>query len=157
MPNRTDDNDLIAQYRARFRRGPVGLWTTWLGAGWDICYGCQFEFASDFSGRVCSWDSGDEDEPEMETPFTWRLLDDFVIETQPIDESDCEEAWGVVRYDFRFALSKYGGDRMLVLYEVGDGDEDTSGFWWSPNPVMLVEGIAGQNRISLGGNDQMKP
>jgi hypothetical protein len=132
------DDELIAQYRNRFRRGPVGVWTTSLGAGWDICYGCQFEFRSDFTGRAVMYDSGEEQQPETETPFIWTVIDDFTIDVQPTGEVDCREGWGIIRYDFRFACSKHGGDRILVLFEKGRDATDKPGFWWSPNPVVFA-------------------
>jgi hypothetical protein len=53
-------------------------------------------------------------------------------------EMTCEDDWGVIRYNFRFAQSKFGGDRMLVLYELDHHVKDNPGFWWSPNPVVLA-------------------
>ena len=138
MSNHPTDDDLIAQYRERFRCGPVGVWTTSLGAGWDVCYGCQFEFNADFTGRAYMYDSGDEEEPERETAFTWKPIEDFTIETQPVGEMVCEEDWGVIRYDFGFVQSKYGDDRQLVLLELGHHNKDNPGFWWSANPVVLA-------------------
>ena len=141
MPDASAEDELIASYRARFRCGPVGLWTTHLGAGADILYGCQFESCADSTGRAWSYDSGDEKESETEIPFTWKLVRDFTIDIQPVGKMECPEDWGVVHYGFRFASSRYGGDRMLVLYEVGRDQDMDPGFWWSPNPVVLVNDI----------------
>lgn len=128
----------IEQYRERFRHGPVGSWTTFLGAGWDACYGEQYEFRADFTGHARAFDTVDDEEPVREAEFTWKLIEDFTIETQPVGEKICDEDWGVIRYDFRFAYSRYGGDQLLVLYEVGHHVEDNPGFWWAPNPVVLA-------------------
>jgi len=139
MDKAPTENDLIAQYRERFRQGPVGFWTTSLGGGWDICYGETYEFRADFTGQVSSYDSDEDEPPETTTDFTWKVVEDFTIETQPVGVEKCDEDWGTIRYDFRFATSKYGGDRILVLYEVNHQENDNPGFWWSPNPVVLIE------------------
>lgn len=136
-PKVPSDDELIGQYRERFRCGPVGVWSTSLGAGWDISYGFKFEFSADFTGRAYSCDTGNEEEPERKTQFTWKLIGDFTIETLPVGEVICAEDWGVIRYDFRFSHSKYGGDRMLVLYQLDHHVKGEPGFWWSPNPVVL--------------------
>lgn len=133
------DAQMLADYRERFRRGPVGVWTTSLGAGWDIGYGCQFEFKPDFTGRIFSYDTGDDEEPETEDFFTWKLVDDFVIETAPVETNSHDDDWGILRYGFQFATSKYGGEKNLVLYEIGYEPEGELGFWWSPNPVVLTD------------------
>lgn len=139
QPEGRKESELLATYRTRFRQGPVGVWHTWLGAGWDSCYGCQFTFRKDYTGLAYTWDIGDDKEPETEEEFTWRLVSDFTIDIQPVGERRCEEDWGIVRYDFAFGLAKCGGDRKLFLYEIGHYGKTSPGFWWSPNPVVFAD------------------
>src|SRR5437762_3303169 len=111
------DDKLLEIYRDRFRRGLSGTWTTSLGGGLDMVYGCLFEFRPDSTGRAHSWDSGDDEHPEADVDFRWTSLGDFTIDVQPIGPKKCEEDWGVIRFDFRARRNEYNL-REIVLFQL---------------------------------------
>ena len=132
---RTDD-ELVWQYRHRFRDGPVGAWRTW--HGYDMAYGWMFEFRDDGSGRVHSWDI-DDDEPEEIRDFKWKRTSTRTIEVEPVDGEFHPEDRGSIHYDFQVVPDEYG-NRLVWMYQVHTPlNEQEKGFWWSPRPVLLSD------------------
>lgn len=127
---------LVAKYRRRFRRGPVG---TWLESHDRLTiYGASFEFRKDLTGSVHTW-GYEEDGSETEWDFRWKLVSDFVIDVQPIDGRSDSDDWGVIEYDFKATLDAYGS-HSIEMYSTKSpcGVDDEPRFWWA-SPVVLVE------------------
>lgn len=131
-----NDARCAAQYRKRFRNGPIGTWLSdpevWTLYGWSV------EFRRDFTGRICSWDTSEDTETERE--FRWRVLGDFSLDVQPVDGVLDPGMWGRLDYDFRVTRNAYGRRQIeLISKPHPEPFPDRPSFWWSANPMTLSE------------------
>jgi hypothetical protein len=131
-----DNQHIIADYRRRFRRGPIGFWYTRLGGGFEMTHGTNLLFNADGTGTCWSWDILDES-PNRETVIEWRSVGDCRIEARKQGEG----AWELVTYDFRLRLNEYDIPEVCIFQpdhwaakHFGD-----PGFWWSGYPLVHGE------------------
>jgi transglutaminase-like putative cysteine protease len=119
----------LEEYRQRFRRAPVGEWTTARGT-FDSLSGERLVFAQDGTGTL-----GRDGAPSdaTKTAFEWREKAPLVIEMRyAADADEDEEEWDAVAYDFK--LIEHDAGTEVVIYEVGQ-----EGFWDVLAPLRLVE------------------
>lgn len=119
-------------YRARFRKGPVGLWCTRLGGGFEITHGCNVQFAPDGTGFYYSWGGLDEDSA-AEVAFRWRSVGDRRLAVSSPEQAGEE----IVEYDFLVRRNEYGIVEVCIFEpgHWGAGILGEAGFWVSAYPL----------------------
>ena len=128
----------MADYRRRYRRGPVGVW---LASHERLTlYGTQFEFRNDSTGTIISWGYDEDGDEEGQHEFHWKSVGDFAVDIQPVEAAQCEDDWGLIEYDFRAVRSPYG-HRVVEMYSKDGATYDgrAPGFWWEAHGVELVK------------------
>ena len=129
------DRKIVARYRRRFRKGPIGFWEAWHELMTE--YGCSIEFRADSTGTVWSWGT-DEQESETQQQFTWRSLRDRCIEVRLLDAEGHPGEMRTIHYDFRVTRSAYG-TRKVRMYDTGWRLGGEPGFWVSAHGIRLAE------------------
>ena len=120
-----DRSTQIEEYRSRFRSAPVGTWETAQGT-FDAVQSQVITFHPDQTGTIDDHRSLSGSGPVR---FEWREKEERVIEVRySDDESEAEEPWDEIRYDFKIKEGDTGSE--VVLYEVGH-----DGFWDSAAPL----------------------
>jgi hypothetical protein len=134
---------IIANYRERFRDGPLGIWRSSLdqliGLGFDGTglYGHTIEFRPDGTGTLASWGW----HGEQQTAFHWKpsgpceVAIDAVIEDV---ERSAEDEPDIVKFDFFVESSS----RQVFLAQAGNPLE----FWCVMGPLVRVEKTAEANQ-----------
>jgi hypothetical protein len=122
----------VAELRDQYRDGPVGLWVTRLGGGFEITHGTNLEFRADGSGTEWHW-GGEPEYPDGESEFRWRSTGDRTLEITHEDDNA-----KTVRFDFLIRFNEYN-IREDVIFEIdhwGLRAFNENGFWISAHPLV---------------------
>jgi hypothetical protein len=129
----SDEEKRVDQYRARFLAGPVGVWYTSLGGGFEITHGCNIRFAPNGTGSYHWW-GGPPDDPEGKAEFVWRSVGDCCIAVSSSEEPQEQ----VVAFDFFVRRNEYEIIEVCIFQPDHWGVElfGEVGFWVSAHPLV---------------------
>ncbi|MEX1096540.1 MAG: hypothetical protein WED34_10865 [Planctomycetales bacterium] len=131
----TDPLAVVADYRQRFREGPVGFWYTHLGGGFEMTHGSNYQFNADGTGTFWSWGGGPPiDEFDEEVAIEWASVGDRKLKARKAGESE----WEFVAFDFLFRRDGYDHPKVCIFQPDHRVVEDfgEAGFWWSAYPLV---------------------
>jgi hypothetical protein len=141
----------LASARERFRRSPIGMWASYLGAGHDNNIGMIVTFFEDGSGAMEEWGFDQMYDPAYvsEPKFHWRNLGERKIEITHRGQVR------VVEYDFKIARDQYGLEELRMFEPTAKPDAyGDLGFWLSPFSLVYREpdraGIIERLKKALG-------
>jgi hypothetical protein len=120
----------LDEYRGRFRRAPVGQWSTARGT-FDSLTSETIVFAPDGTGTL-GYDGALSG--ATKAAFEWREKAPQVVEVRYADDEEPgedDEEWDAVAYDFK--LIEHDAGVEVVIYEVGQ-----EGFWDVLTPLRFV-------------------